>query len=291
MRLITLIFLLLMTFLPVQHVNAELLIEHDGKTIKSLNKEQISLLHHENYFFQPDTINKIITELQEVVYEPPKNAYMNDEGVIKDGVAGVLLDQVKLRHLLMNYLYANETDVIQIPTRKQHPRVTSELLSEISQKKIGSYETFYNASNIDRTHNVVLSTRAINNYVVFPNEKFSFNKVVGERTRKRGYRRAPVIVRGEFAEDIGGGICQVSSTLYNAVNIDGIDVMERYSHSREVPYVPPGKDATVSWNGPDFVFKNVYKYPVLIRASSENGKTSISIYTSSQHSTDDGENT
>src|SRR5699024_8549970 len=102
-------------------------------------------------------------------------------------------------------------------------------------------------------------------------ETFSFNNVVGKRTKEKGYKKAPVIVKGELAEDIGGGICQVSSTLFNAVNLQGIEIVERYSHSREVPYVPPGKDATVSWWGPDFVFKNRYSHPVLIRAIVEKG--------------------
>src|SRR5699024_7644450 len=106
----------------------------------------------------------------------------------------------------------------------------------------GSYVTYFKETNKERSHNIRLSTEAINNHVVFPNDEFSFNEVVGERTKEKGYMKAPVIVKGELSEDIGGGICQVSSTLFNAVDLKGIQTVERYSHSRSVPYVPQGQD-------------------------------------------------
>src|SRR5699024_2272393 len=89
-----------------------------------------------------------------------------------------------------------------------------------------------------------------------------------------------VIVKGELSEGIGGGICQVSSTLYNAVDLVGLDIVKRYSHSRSVPYVPPGRDATVSWFGPDFVFKNPYNQPILIRAFAKDGNMIVTLYSS-----------
>ncbi|WP_052350123.1 VanW family protein [Virgibacillus sp. SK37] len=164
--------------------------------------------------------------------------------------------------------------------KKIYPRIDRSLLEEIRGKELGNYVTYYKENNKERSHNISLAANAINNYVLFPGETFSFNKVVGERTKEKGYKRAPVIVKGELAEDIGGGICQVSSTLFNAVDLKGIQIVERYAHSREVPYVPPGKDATVSWWGPDFVFKNMYNQPILIRASSKNGKMNIRVYSS-----------
>ena len=127
---------------------------------------------------------------------------------------------------------------------------------------------------------MTLAVKAIDNVVVFPGESFSFNKVVGKRTASKGYMRAPVIVKGELAEDIGGGICQVSSTLFNAVDHTGVQIVERFSHSRKVPYVPPGRDATVSWYGPDFVFKNNLNQPILIKAKISNGNVLVRIYSS-----------
>src|SRR5699024_4389198 len=119
---------------------------------------------------------------------------------------------------------------------------------------------------------------AIDSHVVFPGETFSFNKIVGKRTEEKGYKRAPVIVKGELAEDIGGGIRQTSSTLYNAVDLKGIEIVERYSHSRTVPYVPYGRDATVAWCGRDLSSKNKLHQPILIRAKAANGKMEINFF-------------
>jgi vancomycin resistance protein YoaR len=91
---------------------------------------------------------------------------------------------------------------------------------------------------------------------------------------------ARVIVKGEFSEGIGGGICQVSSTLFNAIDNAGLQTIQRYSHTRSVPYVPSGRDATVSWYGPDFSFKNKYNQPILIRATIQGGMVSIMVYSS-----------
>ncbi|WP_235715677.1 VanW family protein [Alkalihalobacillus hemicellulosilyticus] len=120
----------------------------------------------------------------------------------------------------------------------------------------------------------------MNNYVVFPGETFSFNHVVGKRTIERGYLPAPIIIRGELSEGVGGGICQVSSTLYNAVDYAHMKIIERYSHSKRVPYVPPGRDATVSWYGPDFTFQNNYNQPILIRSFIYGGQLTISLFSS-----------
>src|SRR5699024_3246552 len=193
----------------------------------------------------------------------------NNEQII-EGKTGYKLNASKFYDALQKFFYSGTLHRLEIPKQVIHPRVTGELLADISVNKLGSFTTFYKNNNYERSHNINLATEAINNHVVFPGESFSFNEVVGERTVESGYKRAPVIVKGEIAEDIGGGICQVSSTLFNAVNLRGIQIVERYSHSREVPYVPPGKDATVSWWGPDFVFKNNYKEPILIRAIAQN---------------------
>ncbi|MGE7054423.1 VanW family protein, partial [Paenibacillus glucanolyticus] len=150
----------------------------------------------------------------------------------------------------------------------------------IRVKPIGYYVTYFNSSNKNRSHNIALASKAIDSAVVFPGETFSFNEVVGMRTIDRGYKRAGVIVRGELSEGVGGGICQVSSTLFNAIDRAGLQIVKRYSHSRNVPYVLPGRDATVSWGGPDFVFENAYNQPILIRAYGSGGRMTVSIFSS-----------
>ena len=110
---------------------------------------------------------------------------------------------------------------LEIPMMVVYPKVDSELLANIRGIRIGRYITSFNPRNMKRSINIQLAVAAINNHVIFPGETFSFNRVVGKRTALKGYLKAKVIIRGEYAEDIGGGICQVSSTLFNAVDSAG----------------------------------------------------------------------
>ncbi|WP_261178638.1 VanW family protein [Anaerobacillus sp. CMMVII] len=147
-------------------------------------------------------------------------------------------------------------------------------------KQIGQYITYFNQRRKGRVQNIKLASEAINNHVVFPGEVFSFNQVVGQRTFEKGYLPAPVIIKGRVYRDFGGGICQVSSTLFNAVDRAGVQIVQRYSHSKRVPYVPPGRDAQVSWYGADFSFKNIHNQPLLIRAKVYGGSLLITIHSS-----------
>lgn len=257
-----------------------LIVMNDGDAIGELSRDDFKLSYVDELFINEAKLELQMDILAEKMYEKPVNAKLDDEGEIIQEKPGTTLDRNKFRMLFQNYFYENKKGKLELPVKKIYPRVDSELLAEIREKELGSYVTYFKKGNKERSHNIDLAAEAINNHVVFPGERFSFNKVVGKRTKERGYKRAPVIVKGELAEDIGGGICQVSSTLYNAVDLKGIKITERYSHSRSVPYVPPGRDATVSWYGPDFSFKNNYNQPILIRATAEEGEMLISIYSS-----------
>lgn len=277
MKLIMSFFLLVMPFELSIKPNNLTIVDND-QTIKTVEREEY--LHHYigTPFIHEKKVKQLMKKIKAEIYEPPLNAKLNEKGEIVEEQTGLTLNQTKFHRLFLQYIYNGKPTKIYIPKTKVYPRVDSELLANISENRLHFYETYYNESNEERSHNIFLSTAAINNHVVFPGEEFSFNKVVGQRTGEKGYMKAPVIVEGEFSEDIGGGICQVSSTLYNAVHLKGIEIVERYSHSRSVPYVPPGKDATVSWWGPDFVFKNNYNQPLLIYAHAKNGIISIGIY-------------
>ncbi|EGK11200.1 VanW domain protein [Desmospora sp. 8437] len=167
-----------------------------------------------------------------------------------------------------------------LPVETLKPKVTAAQLEQVDQKRIGRYTTRYNPGEINRTTNVRLSSQAINNLVLSPGEEFSFNKTVGQRTAQRGYKNATVIVNGEFTDGMGGGICQTSSTLYNSVDHAGLEVTARFSHSKEVTYVPKGRDATVAWYGPDFKFRNSLSKPVLIKSTANGGYLTVEIFTS-----------
>ncbi|GAA0613992.1 VanW family protein [Virgibacillus siamensis] len=256
------------------------LVNSDGDAVDELDRKDFKLSYLDEAFINDAKLEVEMDVLEEKVRKDPTNAKLNDAGEIIPEKPGQRLDRYKFRQLFQEYFYTGKKLTTELPVEKVYPRVDSELIAEIREQKIGDYVTYFKPSNKERSHNIDLAAEAINNHVVFPGESFSFNNVVGKRTEKKGYKRAPVIVKGELSEDIGGGICQVSSTLYNAVDLEGIQITERYSHSRRVPYVPPGRDATVSWYGPDFEFKNNYKRPLLIRAFAKDGKMHVSIYSS-----------
>ncbi|RDW18520.1 hypothetical protein CWR48_12520 [Oceanobacillus arenosus] len=266
--------------IPVHSEEETLGVSNDDIILQNIEVDQYALPYLEPIFLDDNKMKLLMNRLEEAIYQEPVNARFSTNGLIISEKLGVTLDRNQFQSLFREHFYSNTIRNFEVPKKSIYPKVDSGLLGEISVKRLGTYTTFFRKSNVERTHNIALAAEAINNYVLFPGETFSFNRIVGERTRERGYKRAPVIVRGELSEDIGGGICQVSSTLYNAVDLKGIQIVERYAHSRKVPYVPPGRDATVSWWGPDFVFKNMYNEPILIRAGSAEGTMWVSVYSS-----------
>ncbi len=144
-------------------------------------------------------------------------------------------------------------------------------------KEISSYET--HTTNVAvRNKNVSLAADSINGTIVKPGEEFSYNGTVGKRTKEKGYGEAGAYLNGEVVQEIGGGVCQVSTTLYNAVFRAGLKSTERSSHTFAPSYVTPGLDATVSWGGPDYKFVNNSPYPIGIKAHYENRAVKVSIF-------------
>lgn len=173
-------------------------------------------------------------------------------------------------------------DDYSVPVQLVNPAVDSAFLQNILyEDTLGTYTTNYGGSSAARSNNIRLSSDTINGIELLPDEKFDFNKVVGQRTASRGYQQAPVFIvkdgKTETEMDYGGGICQVSSTLYCAVARAGLSVVARSSHSKDVTYVPEGMDATVSWGGPEFIFKNSTNYPIRIFISAGGGTLSVKI--------------
>ncbi len=142
---------------------------------------------------------------------------------------------------------------------------------------IGSYTT-KTTSNSVRNKNIQLAAKALNGTVLKPGQEFSFNETVGQRTEAKGYGGAPAYNNGEVVQEVGGGVCQVSTTLYNAVFRAGLTTTYRRSHTFAPTYVTPGMDATVSWPGPDYQFVNNSDYPIGIRASYSDQSLTVSIY-------------
>ncbi|MDQ6418528.1 VanW family protein [Paenibacillus sp. LHD-117] len=255
-------------------------IVHQGDTVIQIDKEDYVYDQPGVPIVDEAKLAALMDRIAEQVETEPRNAVLDGAGRIVPEKPGTKLHAAEFRGRFYSYVFEGGAAELEVPLRSVYPRVDSEILSNIKLNAIGSYATYFNSRNRNRSSNIALSAQAINNVVVFPGERFSFNGTVGKRTREKGYLRAPVIVRGELYEDIGGGICQVSSTLFNAADRAGLTIVERFSHSRNVHYVPSGRDATVSWYGPDFVFTNPYNHPILIRAFASAGAVSVSIFSS-----------
>ncbi|KAF0825408.1 VanW family protein [Cytobacillus firmus] len=260
----------------------DLSIENSGKSISNVSRIDYQIPFPGLPLVDSERFIQLLEKLDRQTYIPPMNAYIGDSGRIVAEKPGRVLHRKAFTDIFYSYFYNKGPARIEIPMLPVYPRVDRDLISHIRVKIIGQYVTYFNPNNTSRSHNIQLAAEALDNTVVFPDEVFSFNRAVGKRTAGKGYMRTPVIVRGELSEDIGGGICQVSSTLFNAVDRAGVKVLERYSHSKKVPYVPPGRDATVSWYGPDFTFKNRYSFPLLIRANAMHGQMVVRVYSSDE---------
>ncbi len=148
---------------------------------------------------------------------------------------------------------------------------------------VASYTTYFKTTDVGRNKNIELSAKAINNVIIGSGDHFSFNTVVGPRDEANGYQPAPEIINKKVVMGIGGGICQTSSTLFNAVDQISVKFVERHHHSLDVGYVPKGRDATVSYGGLDFRFQNTSDVPFLIKANYSKNSLTIEIRTAEKY--------
>lgn len=168
---------------------------------------------------------------------------------------------------------------IVVPVKSVAPLMSdAEYQSMIFRDILGTAYSTFNASNKDRTTNVKLAANFCNDTVLLPGQVFSYNDVVGPRTEERGFKKASVYVGDTVQNGLGGGICQVTSTLYLATLYSDLEIVERYNHSRDVPYVPDGLDATVVYGSKDFKFKNNGEFPIRIQMIVRNNKLTVNVY-------------
>lgn len=221
----------------------------------------------------PIDIQKIHNE----IYRAPQDAYYTTSPyVVHPHVDGI---DFAISIEEANALLTNPQEQYVIALKVLSPNVTTNQIGpEAFPDLLGTYSTTFSTRNVNRSTNIRLATQKINGTVIMPGETFSYNQVVGKRTVAAGFKSAAVYVGGEVTTGIGGGICQVSSTLYNSVLLANLEIVERYNHGFNPGYVPAGRDATVSWGGPDFKFKNSRNYPVKIIANVSGGTISIQIF-------------
>ena len=172
-----------------------------------------------------------------------------------------------------------ETIELEVPVEEVAPKVTGAMLSKVNGK-ISSFSTSFAANSHpdSRDINLQIATNFVNGTLVLPGDEFSYNNTVGERTEARGFKAGKIFVGDKVEDGIGGGICQVSTTLYRAIMNAGIKSTERLNHSMQTSYSPLGLDATVSWGYLDYKFKNTYDFPIYIEAYISNKNVVFNIY-------------
>ncbi len=226
------------------------------------------------------------------IITPPKDASVtitaNDKVEINPGQEGMKVDLDKAEKDILSLLADYQTiPKLTLTLSKVQPEITSDtILGYGLDTLLGSYRTNFNANVTDRSFNIRVAASALDNIFIAPGEKVSFNDVVGPRSSEAGYKTAKVIVNNEFVDGLGGGVCQVSTTLYNAVLLAGLEVVTRSNHSLPVTYVPAGRDATVSYDSLDFVFRNNTDKYLYLKTYVEGGTLGIKIFGNSAYKKD-----
>ena len=254
-------------------------VNFDSAAVEQVLDEKIRLMDFEPYEVSvelSETPQIDIDKIAEQVIGDPVSATVSKEDgktIIPEKV-GVQFDVEEARTIIGD----GSAESYEIPVTTTAAKVTAEKLEEVLfRDTLASCSTSLNEGNVPRTNNVRLASAAINGTILNPGEEFSYNNVVGERTTERGYQSAGAYSGNEIIDEVGGGVCQPSSTLYMAVLRADLEVTQRVNHSFTVAYTPLGEDATVSWGGPDFCFKNDTDYPIKILAEQSNGQLTMTI--------------
>ncbi|MFD2444962.1 VanW family protein [Bacillus sp. CGMCC 1.16607] len=203
---------------------------------------------------------------------------LDENGQVIKGSPRIILEESELVEKVINASLKGGT--VELPLYVTESGYKPEEVSNLGEVAIASFTTYFNSSVAGRTKNIELSAHAINNVIVGVGDIFSFNTTVGPSDEAHGYQKAMEAVNGKLVEGIGGGICQTSSTLFNAVDKLGVAYVEKHHHSVNVGYVPKGRDATVSYGGLDFRFQNTTGAPFLLKAVINKGALTIEVRTS-----------
>ncbi len=166
-----------------------------------------------------------------------------------------------------------------LETNRSEPKLTTEVARKMGiVERISTYTTTYGSNNLPRVNNIHTLGDSLDGKLVAPGATFSFNGAIGERTAAKGYQEAGAIVNGKLVPQLGGGICQVGTTLFNAIFLSGLPVKERRNHSFYISHYPKGRDATVSWGGPDLKFVNDTDNWVMVSVAYTSSSITISLY-------------
>lgn len=234
------------------------------------NPKNITLSSNINEEKLRNVINEICNDIEKKPVDD--QLIFNDNVKIIEGNDGIEVDKEKL---ISNF--KNNNFEIEIPTKiSKHKNVDKKLADSI-KGVIGESTTYYNSSDTNRSTNLSIASKILNNIIVMPGEIFSFTKYVNNITEENGYKPASTFLADREVSGVGGGICQISSTLYNSALSADMEIIERNQHSLRVYYVPFGLDAMIYEGSSDFKFKNNFDFPIVIISKVENGKVSFKI--------------
>lgn len=196
---------------------------------------------------------------------------------------GKKVDEKKLEDLIKAAVKPGGTEEnIEVPVIVVEAKIKADMLSKIDTK-ISSFSTAFKLSDVNRAGNIRIAASYVNGTIVMPGEIYSMNKTLGPRVASKGYKEAPVIINGTHVPGLAGGICQVTTTVYNAALLANFEIIQRRPHQLKVGYVPAGRDATISGDAIDMKFKNTNKYPIYIHAVVVGGNVKVTIYGANEH--------
>lgn len=235
----------------------------------------------EAYIVSEEVSSTVLPMVAEVG-RPAKDATFKVGGgtvTIVPGEDGLAADAESLATRLLTVLTGDGPREAELTMRRVEPARTTAAAEKMGIKeRIATFTTEYASGNKPRVNNIHVLSDALNGTLIPPGGVFSFNETIGQRTASKGYQEANAIVNGKLVPQLGGGICQVGTTIFNTVFFSGLPVVERRNHSQYISAYPKGRDATVSWGGPDFKFKNDTPDWVLIATSYTNSSVTISLY-------------
>lgn len=241
-----------------------------------------------DYIF-PNLNNKI-NSIAKCIYVKPSNAKLNinsnSENVfqITKEVVGIELNKQQLfENVCLAYLNKSNLE-FEIPIKNNYPQITQTDLQKHTNLR-ADFSTNISTSSPERKHNIKNALNSLNKVEILPNQIFSFNKTVGRRTAENGYLEAKIIVNNEFVDGLGGGVCQVSSTLYNSALLAGLEIVEANKHSKQVGYVNYGFDAMVNFGSSDLKFRNNTNEKLTIITNYSSSTARIRIFGEHMHGT------
>ncbi|WP_063892574.1 VanW family protein [Paenibacillus sp. Leaf72] len=250
--------------------NFELAQTFDQALFEKLIRQQWGWLEQN----EPKDAARIITDQDEIFYEPEAEAYRIEMSRLSADVKSWLWLAADAKFPAEQAAYNTELPILTLS-----PSVTLEQLkAQGVERKLMSFTTDFAASAEGRAYNVASTAAALDNWLLAPGEIFDYSKVIRRVEEKYGFREAPVILNGKLVPGIGGGICQVSSTLYNAALRAGLEIVERRNHSLPVSYLPVGQDATYADGAINFRFRNSTDKYIVIRATSAGRKLTIKLF-------------